>query len=228
MAAVETTDVVVIGTGFGGAIPAYYLSAGGARVVMRDRGLHAGPPPRHLHTHRRSHQRHGHERRRRQLCRRRERRLLRRLAARAELRVRAPGDARAPPLAHVDHAREPRRVLRPRRVRAAGRAAELGRGVVRGRAVGGGVCARGTHLQPAPGRRRLAAVHELQLDAERLRLRRQALDAPQLPAGGRDVRDRDPAAARGAVDRATRCPSIRSIRATIAWWSRAARSRRSW
>src|SRR5439155_415852 len=83
-------------------------------------------------------QRHGHERRRRQLCRRRERRLLRRLAARAELRVRAPGDARAPPLAHVDHAREPRRVLRPRRVRAAGRAAELGRGVVRGRAVAAG------------------------------------------------------------------------------------------
>jgi len=38
MAAVETTDVVVIGTGFGGAIPAYYLSAGGARVVMLERG----------------------------------------------------------------------------------------------------------------------------------------------------------------------------------------------
>jgi enediyne biosynthesis protein E9 len=38
MAAVETTDVVVIGTGFGGAIPAYYLSAGGARVVILERG----------------------------------------------------------------------------------------------------------------------------------------------------------------------------------------------
>ncbi len=38
MAAVETTDVVVIGTGFGGAIPAYYLSAAGARVVMLERG----------------------------------------------------------------------------------------------------------------------------------------------------------------------------------------------
>ena len=38
MAAVEAADVVVIGTGFGGAIPAYYLSAGGARVVMLERG----------------------------------------------------------------------------------------------------------------------------------------------------------------------------------------------
>jgi len=36
--AVETTDVVVIGTGFGGAIPGYYLAAGGAGVVMLERG----------------------------------------------------------------------------------------------------------------------------------------------------------------------------------------------
>ena len=36
--AIETTDVVVIGTGFGGSIPAYYLAAGGARVVMLERG----------------------------------------------------------------------------------------------------------------------------------------------------------------------------------------------
>ena len=35
---VETTDVVVIGTGFGGAIPAYNLAAGGASVVMLERG----------------------------------------------------------------------------------------------------------------------------------------------------------------------------------------------
>ncbi|HSR22481.1 MAG TPA: GMC family oxidoreductase N-terminal domain-containing protein, partial [Candidatus Eisenbacteria bacterium] len=35
---VETTDVVVIGTGFGGSIPAYHLAAGGARVVMLVRG----------------------------------------------------------------------------------------------------------------------------------------------------------------------------------------------
>src|SRR5207248_637656 len=38
MATVETTDVVVIGSGFGGAIPAYYLSAAGARVVILERG----------------------------------------------------------------------------------------------------------------------------------------------------------------------------------------------
>lgn len=38
MNSVESTDVVVIGTGFGGAIPAYHLSAGGARVVMLERG----------------------------------------------------------------------------------------------------------------------------------------------------------------------------------------------
>jgi choline dehydrogenase-like flavoprotein len=37
-AAVETTDVVVIGTGFGGAIPAYNLAARGADVVMLERG----------------------------------------------------------------------------------------------------------------------------------------------------------------------------------------------
>ncbi len=38
MPAAETTDVVVIGTGFGGSIPAYYLSAAGARVIMLERG----------------------------------------------------------------------------------------------------------------------------------------------------------------------------------------------
>jgi choline dehydrogenase-like flavoprotein len=36
--AAETADVVVIGTGFGGAIPGYYLAAGGARVVFLERG----------------------------------------------------------------------------------------------------------------------------------------------------------------------------------------------
>lgn len=34
----ETTDVLVIGSGFGGAIPAYYLAAGGARVTILERG----------------------------------------------------------------------------------------------------------------------------------------------------------------------------------------------
>jgi choline dehydrogenase-like flavoprotein len=34
----ETTDVLVIGSGFGGAIPAYHLAAGGARVTVLERG----------------------------------------------------------------------------------------------------------------------------------------------------------------------------------------------
>lgn len=38
MNSVESTDVVVIGSGFGGAIPAYYLAAGGARVTVLERG----------------------------------------------------------------------------------------------------------------------------------------------------------------------------------------------
>ncbi|MGK5552257.1 GMC family oxidoreductase N-terminal domain-containing protein [Actinomadura kijaniata] len=38
MTAVERTDVLVIGSGFGGAIAAYHLAAGGARVVMLERG----------------------------------------------------------------------------------------------------------------------------------------------------------------------------------------------
>ncbi|MEV6013175.1 GMC family oxidoreductase [Streptomyces sp. NPDC051976] len=35
---VQTTDVLVIGSGFGGSIPAYYLAAGGARVTVLERG----------------------------------------------------------------------------------------------------------------------------------------------------------------------------------------------
>ncbi|MGI5142521.1 GMC family oxidoreductase N-terminal domain-containing protein [Streptomyces sp. CA-106110] len=34
----QTTDVLVIGSGFGGAIPAYYLAAAGARVTVLERG----------------------------------------------------------------------------------------------------------------------------------------------------------------------------------------------
>jgi enediyne biosynthesis protein E9 len=40
MSSFESTDVVVIGSGFGGAIPAYHLAAGGARVVVLERGPH--------------------------------------------------------------------------------------------------------------------------------------------------------------------------------------------
>src|SRR5262249_45024067 len=34
----QTTDVLVIGSGFGGAIPAYHLAAAGARVTVLERG----------------------------------------------------------------------------------------------------------------------------------------------------------------------------------------------
>ncbi|WP_194922834.1 GMC family oxidoreductase N-terminal domain-containing protein [Catenulispora pinisilvae] len=35
---VESTDVLIIGSGFGGSIPAYHLAAGGARVLVLERG----------------------------------------------------------------------------------------------------------------------------------------------------------------------------------------------
>lgn len=38
MSAIESTDVLIIGSGFGGALPAYHLAAGGARVTVLERG----------------------------------------------------------------------------------------------------------------------------------------------------------------------------------------------
>lgn len=38
MTVIEKTDVIVIGSGFGGAIPAYHLASGGARVTVLERG----------------------------------------------------------------------------------------------------------------------------------------------------------------------------------------------
>src|SRR5580692_10386467 len=38
MTSSERTDILVIGSGFGGAIAAYHLAAGGARVVVLERG----------------------------------------------------------------------------------------------------------------------------------------------------------------------------------------------
>ncbi|MFD6826763.1 GMC family oxidoreductase N-terminal domain-containing protein [Streptomyces sp. NPDC060085] len=35
---IQSTDVLVVGSGFGGAIPSYYLAAGGARVTILERG----------------------------------------------------------------------------------------------------------------------------------------------------------------------------------------------
>lgn len=44
MSVTERTDVLVIGSGFGGAIPAYHLAAGGAEVVILERGPHFTAP----------------------------------------------------------------------------------------------------------------------------------------------------------------------------------------
>ncbi|MFD3659493.1 GMC family oxidoreductase N-terminal domain-containing protein [Streptomyces sp. NPDC058659] len=38
MTATERTDILIVGSGFGGAIPAYHLAAGGAKVTVLERG----------------------------------------------------------------------------------------------------------------------------------------------------------------------------------------------
>ena len=180
----ETTDVLIIGTGFGGSIPGYYLAAGGARVIMLERGPEAldrrflaKPAGRHLQPHHRQHLGQRHRRHRGQLRRRLERRLLRSVAAGAELRLRASRHARPSDLADVDHPPDARPVVSPRRAGLAGKPAELERRTVCRRRFRGGVYARGTHLPAGAGRRRPHALHQLQLDAYRLHLRREALDA---------------------------------------------------
>ena len=101
-------------------------------------------------------------------------------------------------LAGVDHPPHARPLVRPRRGDPAGRPADLGRRPVRRRRVGGGLRARRAHLQPGAGGRRPPDVHQLQLDAHRLPLRREALDAAQLPAGRASAR-------RARSARCTRC-----------------------
>ncbi len=173
-----------------------------ARAGGGDRGVRPRPAGGHVHPLRRPDQRRRGAGRRRQLRGRVERRLLRRLAARAVLRVRPPWfRRRRPALAGGPDPLGARPLVRPGRGDPARRAADLGRRPVRRGRVGGGVPQRRAHLQPRAGRRRPADVHQLQLDAVGLPVRREAIDAAQLPAGRPRARGGDPPAARGPADR---------------------------
>ena len=194
MSAVETTDVVVIGTGFGGAIPAYNLAAGGARVVMLERGPEAGdrgvrprPADRHLHPLRRPDQR-------RRACQVVAGNCVggssvvyfAAVAARAVVRLRRA--AARPARTGCGRAALTRSTLDPWYDRVeettAGRPADLGRRAVRRWACGRRRAATpGTPATRCPLAVDLPTVHQLQLDAVRLPVRREALDAAQLPAG---------------------------------------------
>ncbi len=202
---------LVIGSGFGGAIPAYNLAAGGAKVVMLERGpelgaadftqsLRIGGYTRivDLINGRR------HPGRRRQLRRRLQRRLLRRLAARAVVRLRAARDPRArrlwPPALTRAVARP---LVRPGRGDASRSRSRTGTTCPTPAALFAAACDHAGHTcNPVPVAVDLRPLHQLQLDAQRLPLRRQAFDAAQLPAGRPGARRRGPR-------RCTRCSASR-------------------
>ena len=216
----ERTDIVVIGSGFGGAITAYHLAAGGARVVVLERGtwvpsdefdqgfelgtsstadlrLRRGPWD---------------ERARRQLRRRRQRGVLRHDAARAPVHLRPARAASA----DGGCGRRPinRDILEPWYDRVA-EALPISQQTWDQVSYPGGLWAseacnhRRPDRQPAQCRDRHLAVHQLQLDDGRLPLRREALAAaePTCPrAGHRTAR------------RSGRCTEVQKISREDDWY----------
>ena len=160
-----------------------------ARAAPLVGDVHAEPAARRLHAPRRPRPRHRLRRHRRQLRRRRQpsstsRRHSARRASCSSAWGRSPSACGRP----RSRARALDRYYTPRRARACPSRSSAG-ATCRTRAASGARRApRRLHLQSRPRRRRPEGVHQLQLDAERLRLRRQALDAAQLPPGRRSVR----------------------------------------